>query len=145
MTKKIRLLNPDGSLHGVYEIQFYNTSLACITIEEVQFQFYQLNALGYKIEKIEEVEEKRREFWVLKEALSSMPMDIAHKAYIHSAYVPTKVMLDKGYTHVVELKPGEKILSREQIYRTWNDVMALHLGDSDSRFNLFAKELGFEE
>lgn len=118
MTKKIKLISPDGSTHKEYEAynefgEWYVDLGPMSTNGEV------LRLLGFKIEEVKlPVEEKRREFWI----------DDDWKIYDS----------EMDCTHFVELKPGEKIFNKEQIETAWRNA------NVESLTSLL-KELGFEE
>lgn len=110
MTNKIRLLNTDGSLHGEYEF----SSAGSLNIRNVFFDINELKHLGFKIE---EVEEKRREFWIDEDLV----------IYDSETDCP----------HFVELNPHEKILSREQVRIVSNKFCSMFTQN-------ILRELGFE-
>ncbi len=124
--KKIKLLNPDGSLHGEYELFEKHT----IEINSLPYHDEELTNLGFKIE---EVEEERFERWI---NLYGGRLNGAHYAdedtAIENKAGPARTI------HFVELKPGEKILSRKQVEDVANRYASTFA-------KAILKDLGFKE
>jgi len=119
MTKKIRLLNPDGSLHGMYA-EFSCEKFTNVAIGTKRYSYDELTNLGFKIE---EVEKPRAVCWL-------PDSEHSRNAYAQPLQGPS--------IHFVELKPGEKILSREDIEKAW------HFGKHyEGHLEDLLKELGF--